>query len=212
MNISFQNVIPKPMVGSISNSDIWLTNMEFKKNEMYQIVAPSGTGKTSLLHFLFGIRKDYDGEICFDSISLSSYSFNDWDVLRKQSVSILFQGLRLFPELDIWENIHIKNKLTGYKSKEQIQTLLERLGLENHIHKQAGILSFGQQQRVALVRALCQPYEFLLLDEPFSHLDADNASIAMKIIEEEVQSQKAGLLITSLHTESFNTKLHVLNL
>ena len=171
MNISFNSVIPIPMSGFVSKSDIWLSNTEFSQNNIYQIVAPSGTGKTSLVHFLFGIRSDFEGSISFDSKSTKDLNYKSWTELRKNTISIVFQGLRLFPELNVWENIRIKNKLTGYKTDEQIQLLLERLGLDAHIHKHAGILSFGQQQRVALIRALCQPYEFLLLDEPFSHLD-----------------------------------------
>lgn len=212
MNITFQNVIPQPMSGFVTKSDVWLSNIELTQGNLYQIVAPSGTGKSSLVFFLFGIRKDYNGDIAFDGFSISTLSYDVWNMIRKQKISIVFQGLRLFPELDVWENIRIKNKLTGFKTDNQIQVLLERVGLDAHKNKKAGILSFGQQQRLALVRALCQPYEFLLLDEPFSHLDNENARNAMKIIEEEVAQQGAGLVLTSLQEHSYSLKQHVFNL
>ena len=212
MNIRFKHVQPIPMSGFIEKSDIWLSQIDLHQGDMYQVVAPSGTGKTSLLHFLFGIRTDFEGQILFDDSDITNLSYKKWDSVRKQNISIVFQGLRLFPELDVWENIRIKNKLTNFKTDKEIQTLLSRVGMDSHVKKKAGILSFGQQQRVALVRALCQPFEFLLLDEPFSHLDSDNIKIAMEIIEEEVEKQKAGLIITSLHQHSYSNKQHVLYL
>jgi len=212
MIISFESVIPKPMLDSVQESDIWLSSFKFKPKELYQVVAPSGTGKTSLVSSLFGIRKDYNGQILFDSQDISNYTLADWTEVRRNKLSMLFQGLNLFPELDIWENIRIKNKLTNYKTDEEIEALIEKLGLINHIHKEAGILSFGQRQRVALIRAMCQPFECILLDEPFSHLDDTNSSICMSIIEEEITTRNATAILTSLEKHSYSQRQHVLYL
>ncbi len=212
MKITFESVIPKPMSDSAKQSDIWLNSTEFLPNTLYQIVAPSGTGKTSLVHILFGIRKDYNGVVKFDSEDISTFLLNNWAEIRRIKLSILFQGLRLFHELDLWENIRIKNKLTNHKTDEQIQTLIERLGLAAHVNKPAGILSFGQKQRVALIRALCQPFECLLLDEPFSHLDEVNSKICMQIIEEEITEQNAMAILTSLELQNYSEKQNVLYL
>ena len=212
MKITFESVIPKPMSDSPKESDIWLNSTEFLPNTLYQIVAPSGTGKTSLVHILFGIRKDYNGVVKFDSEDISTFSLNNWSEIRRTKLSILFQGLRLFPELDLWENIRIKNKLTNYKTDEQIQSIIERLGLAAHVNKPAGILSFGQKQRVALIRALCQPFECLLLDEPFSHLDETNSRICMQIIEEEIAEQNAMAILTALELQNYSEKQNVLYL
>ncbi len=212
MNISFCNVVPMPMKEVLGNSHIWQQNIQIQAGSYNQIVAPSGTGKTSLIHFLYGIRSDFEGVIEFDSTSIQTLSVEEWSQYRTQKISIVFQGLRLFAELDVMENIQIKNKRTNYKTVSQIHQLLDAVGMMPHIHKKAGILSYGQQQRVAIVRALCQPFELLLLDEPFSHLDNMNAQAAFECIYNEVQLQQATIVLTALQFVSLNSSMHVYSL
>ena len=92
----------------------------------------------------------------------------------------------------------MKNQLTGWKKKKEILTLLERLGIADKKEEKAGKLSFGQQQRVAFVRSLCQPFDFILLDEPISHLDDENAAIMAQLLTEEADRQGAGIIVTSI--------------
>ena len=200
------------MSDSQRESDIWFSEHVFKPGNLYQIIAPSGTGKTSFVHILFGIRKDYTGTVFFDEQNIADIPLLEWSEIRKNKLSMVFQGLALFPELNILENIALKNKLTQYKTSQQIETLISRLGLQSHVQKPAAILSFGQQQRVALIRALCQPFACLLLDEPFSHLDSANASLCMEIIEEELQQRNAIGILTSLENKLYSNRQHVLNL
>jgi ABC-type lipoprotein export system ATPase subunit len=127
-----------------------------------------------------------------------SFSFSKRSYVKREKLSYLFQGLRLFDELSGYENIAIKNKLTDFKSLTEINDMAEKLGVENYLNKKVGFLSFGQKQRIALIRALCQPYEYLLLDEPFSHLDTDNQKTACDLISSECRKQNATLLLTSL--------------
>lgn len=209
MNIIMRNVLPLPMKQSVQQSDIWLTECEFASGKAYHVVAPSGTGKTSLLHILFGIRSDYEGEVLFDTISVASFTASDWDEKRTNTISMVFQGLRLFPELDIMENILLKNKRTHHCTITHIHEMLDAVGMMPHIHKKAGILSYGQQQRVAIVRALCQPFQVLLLDEPFSHLDNSNIQTAFECINYEVTKQHATSIITSLQESKIQTDMHV---
>ena len=92
------------------------------------------------------------------------------------------------------ENLALKNGLTAFKTPGQIERLLEAAGIAAKRDTPAGKLSFGQQQRVAFVRCLCQPFDFILLDEPVSHLDAANAGLLL----EEAQAQGAGVIVTSV--------------
>ena len=140
-------------------SDIWHKNVVFSKGEMYLIEAASGTGKSSLCSYIYGYRNDYQGIINFDETNIKAYSVEQWVNLRKHSLSMLFQDLRLFTELTALENIQLKNNLTGYKKKKEILALFETMGITDKAHIKAGKLSFGQQQRVAFIRALCQPFE-----------------------------------------------------
>ena len=96
------------------------------------------------------------------------------------------------------ENVEIKNKLTGFKTKQQIDQWFEMLGIADKKDAKIGRMSFGQQQRVALIRALVQPFDFLLADEPISHLDDENSRIMGEIMMAEAKSQGAGVIVTSI--------------
>ena len=92
----------------------------------------------------------------------------------------------------------LKNNLTGHKKKKEILSLFEKLGISDKLNVKAGKLSFGQQQRVAFIRAFCQPFDFLFLDEPISHLDDENSRIMGEIIIDEAGKQGAGVIATSI--------------
>ncbi len=183
-------------------SEIWHKEVTFQKGEYHLMVASSGTGKTSLMSYLFGERKDYIGEILFDGESNKKLSSSAWSNIRKHHISCIFQGLRLFNDLTVMENIQLKNNLTHHKTTEEIVEWLETVKLIDKQHEKVAKLSFGQQQRVAALRALCQPFDFLLADEPFSHLDTKNKDILMSIIHQELQRQQAGLLLCALEESS----------
>lgn len=179
-------------------SDIWNKEICFEKECYYEIVANSGTGKSSLLSYIFGERKDYSGDIFFENTHLLSVTEKEWSRVRGDKLALVFQDLRLFPELNAIENIELKNQLTKYKSVEEIEELLIRVGLKDKMALPAAKLSFGQQQRVAILRAFCQDFDFILMDEPFSHLDDSNITILCKLLISELEKRKAGLIITTL--------------
>ena len=179
-------------------SDVWHQDLFFRKGEMYLIEAASGTGKSSLCSYIYGYRNDYQGIINFDETNIKAYSVKQWVDLRKHSLSMLFQDLRIFTELSALENVQLKNNLTGCKKKKEILSFFEQLGIADKINVKAGKLSFGQQQRVAFIRALCQPFDFLFLDEPISHLDDDNSRIMGELIIAEAKAQGAGVIATSI--------------
>lgn len=179
-------------------SDVWHKDLSFRKGESYLIEAASGTGKSSLCSYIYGYRNDYQGIISFDDTNIKAYSVKQWVDVRKHSLSMLFQDLRLFTELTALENVRLKNNLTAYKSKKEILALFDALGLSDKLHVKAGKLSFGQQQRVAFIRALCQPFDFLFLDEPVSHLDDANSRIMGRLAAEEAARRGAGVIVTSI--------------
>lgn len=179
-------------------SDIWHREVSFKKGNTYLIEAASGTGKSSLCSFLYGYRSDYQGMICFDGENIKNLNVKQWVELRRKHLSILFQELRLFPELTALENVKLKNGLTGYCKTKEIKAWFERLGIADKTDQKAGLMSWGQQQRVAFVRALCQPFDFILLDEPISHLDDGNGRIMADILNEELTKRGATAILTSI--------------
>lgn len=196
--ISLNNVIPNVFDPSTVKSEIWLKNTEFTKGKKYLVAAASGTGKSSLCSFIYGDRMDFRGNIRMDGVNVRDIRQSGWERIRRKEISIVFQDLKLFPELTALENILIKNELTQYKSEEEIRRRLVMLGLEDRINTKAATLSWGQQQRVAFVRALCQPYDFIIMDEPLSHLDEGNANLISQILGEELRENGAGAIVTSL--------------
>lgn len=194
---------------SLLNSDVWLKELSFKKGETVLIEADSGTGKSSLCSYIFGYRKDFSGQICFDSTDINKLKVKDWVKLREKSLSILWQELRLFPELSAWENVMIKNSLTHFQTEQQISSWFELLGIADKKDSKIGRMSFGQQQRVAMIRSLCQPFDFIFADEPISHLDDKNSSIMGQILLSEARRQGAGVIVTSIgkHMDLDYTKI-----
>ncbi len=193
-------------------SDVWRQRVTFEKGRTYLVEAMSGTGKSTLCAYILGYRHDYTGTLTFDQTDTRTLSISQWVEIRQRSVSHLFQELRLFPELTAFENVKIKNDLTGFQSQERITEWFERLGIADKLNAKIGLMSFGQQQRVAMIRALCQPADFLIVDEPISHLDDHNSAVMAQIMMEEARRQGAGVIVTSIgkHMQlAYDATLHL---
>ncbi|MDD7717507.1 MAG: ATP-binding cassette domain-containing protein [Bacteroidales bacterium] len=193
------NTLPAVFAGREEDcSEVWLRNVEFERGKHYLISAESGTGKSSLCSYIYGYRIDYSGVMQFDGTDIRTLSVDQWCDVRKNHIAYLPQDLRLFPELTAIENIQLKNRLTNFKTEKEIISYFERLGIPEKVNSPVGKLSIGQQQRVAIIRALCQPADFILLDEPVSHLDETNNAIVAQMVTEEAARQGAGVISTSV--------------
>lgn len=198
-SIKLRNAIPDIFADSKSlTSEVWLHDVDFERGKSYLIEADSGTGKSSLCSYIYGLRSDYQGSILIDDRDIRRFSINKWCEIRQSKISILFQDLRLFGELTAMENIQIKHRLNKIHSKRIIEAWFDMLGISDKMETRIDHMSYGQQQRVALIRALCQPFEYLILDEPISHLDDRNSEIMRDIILGEVERQGAALIATSI--------------
>jgi putative ABC transport system ATP-binding protein len=184
-------------------SQIWAQNISIKKGEHLHIVAPSGSGKTSLIHFIYGLRKDYSGSILYDDTNIKNVSIERFSEFRQNKISIIFQDLRLFEERTVKENIEIKRILDPYHQPGKITEMAERLGIKNKLSQLAKTCSYGEQQRIAIIRALMQPFDFLLLDEPYSHLDETNRKKSMELIYEECAKRSAAMIFADLKPLDF---------
>lgn len=179
-------------------SDVWRSKLSFTKGKSYLIEAASGTGKSSLCSFIYGYRKDYEGVISFDAVDVRNLSGVDWTDVRQKTLGMMFQELRLFPELTAAENVILKNNLTHFREEKQIREWFSMLGIDDKWDEPVGRMSFGQQQRVAFIRMLCQPSDFLFLDEPVSHLDDANSKIMGDILSAEMRERGVGVIVTSI--------------
>ena len=203
-SITLKGVLPRVFSGDddrgrLKESEVWLrSELTFRVKERYIIEAESGTGKSSLCAYIYGERTDYEGDILFDGVPVRGFSVERWCELRRSALAYLPQEMRLFPELTVMDNILIKNRLTDYKSEPEILDMLDSLELRHKATEPAGRLSIGQQQRVATVRALCQPFDFILVDEPVSHLDSRNNLAVASLIASEATARDASVIATSV--------------
>ena len=198
-SITFNKVLPhvfSHVQGLVS--DVWNEEITFHKGHYYLLEANSGKGKSTFCSYLIGYRCDFVGKILFDEQNINALTIKDWAEIRTRHVSYLFQELRLFPELTALENVLIKNNMTHFKTKAQILDWFDELDIADKVNIKTGQMSFGQQQRVALIRSLVQPFDFLLADEPISHLDDDNSNAMGQVLLREATHQGAGVIVTSI--------------
>lgn len=201
--IRFNNVVPNVFVGSPPDggpTEVWNQSLEFRKGRSYLIEAASGRGKSSFCSFVYGLRTDYQGSVSYFSSNGQPVSITEKTLceMRRNSLALMFQEHRIFPELTAVENVMLKNQLTDYFTEEEVRRHLVALGLEERLDRPCRLLSFGQQQRVAFVRLLAQPADFILLDEPVSHLDLKNAEIMSTMLSERQAKEGAAIIVTSI--------------
>lgn len=212
MQITIQQLAPVFLEKEkLQQSEIWNRDIAFSKGEKIQLVAPSGSGKTSLVHFLYGMRKDYTGKISFNGQDISKWNAEQTASARSNHISIVFQDLRLFTEHSALENISIKRSLQPF-GEDRITEMAKRLGIESKLPQNAGICSYGERQRIAIIRALQQPFDFIILDEPFSHLDEANSKKALALIEEEAAKRGAAIILADLEPVPFYKADKTINL
>ena len=154
--IGLRQVLPdvfadNPPVGS----EIWRRDVTFDKGRVYLVEAASGSGKSSFCGYLYGYRRDYSGTILFDDRDIRELSVGEWSGLRCRSLAMMFQGLRLFPELSAVDNVRLKNNLTGRRSEAEIAWLFEALGIAEKRETPVSKLSFGQRADEPPRRAEC---------------------------------------------------------
>jgi putative ABC transport system ATP-binding protein len=204
MQIELQQVMPVPLKDRLQQrpSQVWGANIVLKQGEGVKIKAPSGTGKTTLVHIMYGLRQDYEGAVLVGGQNMRQVSKNTLAEIRQQRFSIVFQDLRLFANLTARENIELKRVMQPPVCESAaVDEMAQKLGITHILHQPAALCSYGEQQRIAIIRALVQPFNWLLMDEPFSHLDHNNTAEAAELILEECAKRGAGFILTDLEDD-----------
>lgn len=205
MIISLRHIVPIPIRDKILSrpSNIWNQDVSFSAEDWIKVKAPSGSGKTTLVHILWQLRKDYSGTLFYNGEPASAIPAEKIAAFRQEQLSIVFQDLRLFGQLTAFENIELKRRMSPqpYYDAAAIMPMAEALGVAHVLHQPAATCSYGEQQRIAIIRAMVQPFQLLIMDEPFSHLDNANARKAADLIAAECQRRGAGMLVTDLEED-----------
>ena len=200
MQIELQSLRPHPIPDRfIPESEVWKKNLGIERGAKCLLAAQSGKGKSTLLHVLYGLRRDFSGEALLEGHSVLSRTAGEWETLRKRRISLLFQDLKLFPRLSARDNLELIPETNP--EAPPLDEMLGQVGMEPFVDQPVETLSFGQRQRIALLRSLRKPFELLLLDEPFSHLDEENTERACRLIAETIKRNQATLILSSLGDE-----------
>ncbi|MBN2727852.1 MAG: ABC transporter ATP-binding protein [Bacteroidales bacterium] len=147
-------------------------------NKVFCIVGASGAGKTTLLHIMGTIEKPDQGEVLYNDESVFNHSDKQLSLFRNQHIGFIFQFHHLLPEFTALENVCIPALIAGKNKKEMEEKaagILSKLGLQDRLKHKPSALSGGEQQRVAVARALINDPDVILADEPSGNLDSDNA-------------------------------------
>jgi lipoprotein-releasing system ATP-binding protein len=154
-------------------------DLELNKGEIVSIVGPSGSGKSTLLHILGTLDRPGQGKIVINDNEINSFNDKQLAAFRNRNIGFVFQFHHLLPEFTAVENVCIPGWIRGERKKKEVmeraQSLLESLGLGSRLENKPGALSGGEQQRVAVARALINDPLIIFADEPTGNLDSGNA-------------------------------------
>lgn len=153
-------------------------DLEIGRGEVVAVAGPSGSGKSTLLHILGTLDNPDAGEITINSVSINSLSGKKLAAFRNKHIGFVFQFHHLLPEFTALENVCIPGWLAGRKKGEvrnEAMALLKKLGLEERMENKPNKMSGGEQQRVAVARALINKPDIVFADEPTGNLDSQNA-------------------------------------
>ena len=202
-NLRITGLVPDSLPESSAiDSEIWNSDVEIKSGEHVLISASSGRGKSTLIALLYGLKQVFKGKYLYNGIDSRLISAGNWSQIRSEEMAIVFQDLRLFPDYTLEENLRIKGNLKKESFEfDEAVSMCCKLGVEKHLNRKCGTLSYGERQRVAIVRALSQKAGIILMDEPFSHLDRQNSETALELILEKSAVSNSALVITSLGTD-----------
>lgn len=201
----------KKSYSTIKNSKLEILkgiNFEILQNEIITIYGPSGAGKSTLLHLVGLIDEPTSGKIYFDETDTSKLSDKEKANFRKNKIGFIFQFHHLLLEFSAVENIMLPamiNGLSKKKSFEKAKIFLDKLGLADRQNHKPNELSGGEQQRIAIARALINSPEIILADEPTGNLDSDNSKIVQDLLFSLQKELKFSLVIVTHNMEIINS-------
>lgn len=196
--LQLKNIFKSYTTGSFTQTALDGVNLKFRQKEFVAILGPSGSGKTTCLNIIGGLDKYDKGDLVINEKSTKGYKDSEWDAYRNNSVGFIFQSYNLITHLSILDNVEMGMTLSGVSNSEKRKKaieVLEKVGLNNHIHKRPNQLSGGQMQRVAIARALANDPDIILADEPTGALDTETSRQIMELIR-EIAKDKLVIMVT----------------
>lgn len=175
-------------------------NCEIYQGEFVALSGPSGSGKTTILNLVSGIDTPTSGEVLIDSTPITNLSETKRTLFRRKNIGFVFQFFNLIPTLNVRENLLLPLQLNGYsgaESQRRVVELLKQVGMGDRADSYPDRLSGGEQQRVAVARALVHDPHIVLADEPTGNLDADTGNAVLSLLADLVRASGRTMIIVS---------------
>lgn len=183
-------------------------SLKIKKGDFIFLTGPSGAGKTTLLRLLYGGLRPTRGQVLIDGQNISRYSSSQLSILRR-SIGVVFQDFKLLQNRTVFENIAITLEVLGWEKADigrRVMHIMKQMGIESKMHLTPPRLSGGEQQRVALSRALVNDPKILLADEPTGNLDEANKMQILNIFRDA--NVKGTTVVVATHDRRLIEQLH----
>ena len=196
--LQLKNIIKSYTVGELTQVALKGISLNFRENEFVSILGQSGSGKTTMLNIIGGLDRYDSGDLVINGVSTKKYRDADWDAYRNTSIGFVFQSYNLIPHQNVLSNVEMALTLSGVSRKERRKRAVEvlnKVGLQDHIHKKPNQLSGGQMQRVAIARALINNPDILLADEPTGALDTETSIQIMNLLK-QISEEKLVIMVT----------------
>lgn len=196
--IEFKNVNKNYKMGEITIKALDNTNFQIEKGELIVIVGPSGAGKTTTLNILGGMDTATSGDVLVDGKNIATLKGKNLIKYRREDIGFVFQFYNLVPNLTAKENVELATQIC--KDSLDVDSVIEKVGLENRKNNFPSQLSGGEQQRVAIARAIAKNPKLLLCDEPTGALDYKTGKQILKLLENTCRKEKMTVIIITHNT------------
>ena len=200
--LKLENVHKSYLVGKMPVYALRGINLTIEEGEFLTIMGPSGSGKSTLLHLTGALDRPIEGNIWFNQKqkNLATLSSDELADYRLFNVGIIFQNFNLVPSLNVKENIQLPlifaNKIPKKDQETVLRRLVEKIGLQDRLNHFPSELSGGEQQRIAVARAIINNPSILLADEPTGNLDTKNGRIVMDLIHQIHEEGRTVIMVT----------------
>src|SRR5262245_4832264 len=178
-----------------------IPRLEIARGERVAVIGPSGSGKTTLFHIIAGLLQPSQGEVRVNDVSLGTLHERDRDRFRARTIGYVFQVFNLLPAFSALDNVRLALDVCGREPRrarrDKARALLDDLGLGARLHHLPQALSTGEQQRVAVARALANTPHVLLADEPTAHVDPETREVVLTRLFQEVATGNTSLLVAT---------------
>ena len=198
--ITARNIVRKYKLGD--GSDFYAlkgVDMDIRESALTILKGRSGSGKTTLLNILSALDDCTEGEVTFDGKSYSDMSVKEKEIMRRNNVGFVFQSVALIPIMNSFENVDFSLRLANYEGDhhERIKQVLKLVDMEERIYHFPGQMSGGEQQRIAIARAVAHKPKVIFADEPTGALDTETGLKVMKLFRDLIEKENITIVMTT---------------